>query len=45
MILVRLLQISLDSSAKPTQPVTLNWTEQPLQIEYVHPYVIGILPK
>lgn len=38
-------QISLDSSAKPTQPSALIWSDLPVVIEHVHPYILGILPK
>ena len=38
-------QISLDSEAKPTQPAALIWSDLPICIEHVHPYIIGVLPK
>ena len=39
------MQISLDSSAKPTQSQPLVWSELPSCIEHVHPFIIGVLPK
>ena len=39
------MQVSLDSSAKPTQQQPLYWSDLPMAIEHVHPFVIGLLPK
>lgn len=38
-------QISLDKDAKPTQSIALIWSDMPLCIEHVHPYILGVLPK
>ncbi len=40
-----LLQINLDSSAKPTQSTPLTWSDPPIAVEHVHPYMLGLLPK
>ena len=39
------MQISLDASAKPTQTQPLHWSDLPLAIEHIPPYIIGLLPK
>ncbi|XP_019851602.1 PREDICTED: vam6/Vps39-like protein [Amphimedon queenslandica] len=38
-------QISLDTEAKPTQPSALVWSENPVSIIHIHPYIIGMLPR
>ena len=39
------MQISLDARAKPTQSQPLVWSDQPAAVEYVHPYIVGLLPR
>ena len=39
------MQLSLDSEAKPTSPMPLTWSDLPICIEHVQPYIIALLPK
>ena len=39
------MQISLDSNAKPTQTQPLYWSDLPICIEHIQPYIIALLPK
>lgn len=45
LVLKEEMQISLDSSAKPTQQQPLVWSDLPMAIEHVHPFIVGLLPK
>ena len=45
LVLKEEMQISLDAFAKPTQQNPLVWSDLPMAIEHVHPYVVGLLPK
>ena len=39
------MQVSLDTNAKPTQPQSLTWSEQPISIEHVQPYILALIPR
>ena len=39
------MQISLDSNAKPTSTQPLFWSDLPISIEQIKPYIIALLPK
>ena len=38
-------QVSIDQDGKPTQSNPINWSEPPMAVEIVEPYIIGVLPK
>lgn len=39
------ISIITDSEGKKTQKQTLTWTDTPTELDYVEPYVIGLLPR
>ncbi len=39
------MQIILDANAKPTQTQPLYWSDLPICIEHIQPYIIALLPK
>lgn len=39
------LQVSIDQDGNPTQVSAINWSEPPISVELVEPYIIGILPR
>ena len=45
LVLKEEMQISLDANAKPTQQQPLVWSDLPMAIEHVHPFIVGLLPK
>jgi hypothetical protein len=43
--MVDISKVFLDHEGHPTQPAAIVWSEMPLCIEHIHPYVIGVLPR
>ena len=38
-------QVSIDEDGKPTQSTPFTWSEPPISVELVEPYIIGVLPR